>query len=195
MKYEVEVANQYNDSWLFPANGGQKLRGRWSYNNVAHLDIGERHRAIQKNLMQFDGKIPGMYISVDTDRNVLSIYDPLSETEHGRKIWAAIKNDVQVMGNGTSEMEPVPRIDVKLPRREKDAKDNPGANILKSWLFWIARGVEDGVCQRTQNSSPIPPSSDIDRDWEGVRVREPFDTSTSRQIDIERTVKPVEAIS
>lgn len=171
-KYVVEVSNKYNDNWLFPANGGELLRGRWDYMRVANLDVGAKHKTLQQALAPHGSSIPGLYIEIDTSERTVSIYDPLAETKKGRDIWNAIKNSLDQFGGN---MAPKEKSTMKLAEGEK------GDDILKSWAYWVARGVSDGDCYPVMSESePLPSYEEIEETWAGDRLRDPYDTTTPR---------------
>lgn len=183
MFYEVEVGNRSNGSWLFPANGGQLLRGRWDYRNVSHLSIGERHAALNQSLAEYDGKIPGMYIRIDLDKRQLSIFDPLKDTEEGAKQWRAIKEKIFANIPGSTNMEPADAIVINVP------KGQDGDDQLKSWMYWSAKGIRDGDCFKTKASADWLSCEEIEETMNGERIVHPYDVSTPRPPRKER--KPV----
>lgn len=161
-KYEVEVSNRTNDSWLFPV-GSQKFRGRWSYQNCAHLDTGEAHKA----LMQIVNFIPGLYIRIDTDAKKIQVLDPLSETPEGREIWDKITSKVQQFSEGGGfKPRPTQVIDLKI--------DRDAAGTLKSWMYWCARGIESEIAVPTKASAEWKSIEDIEL-MEGNRIVYPYD--------------------
>jgi hypothetical protein len=171
-KYVVEVCNKYNDNWLFPANGGELLRGRWDYMRVANLDVGSKHKTLSQALSPHGSAIPGLYIEIDTSERTVSIYDPLAETKKGRDIWNSIKLSLDQFGGN---MVPREKSTTKLPEGEK------GDNTLKSWAYWVSRGVSDGDCLPVvSESEPIPSPEEIEDLWDGERLKDPYDTTTPR---------------
>ena len=176
--FEVEIGNSRNDQWLFPGNQ-QILRGRWDYANCSHLDTGERHKAIQQKTQV----IPGMLISIDMDKQTISILDALSETEEGRKIWEKISTLVGSVG-GNDHFKTCPPQVIELC-------DSPEPeSVLKNWLYWCARGIKDGDCKPTERSAKWPTCSQVDT-MAGYRIIFPYDETKTEIEKRGPTVAPV----
>ncbi len=163
-KYEVEIGNNMNDSWLFPGNG-TPMRGRWDYQNCSHLDTGERHKSIQ----QKTSFIPGLCIRIDTDAKKITVFDPLAETSEGRSIWEKIQVAVESFGEG-GKFKPWPSQVIDL------AVDRDAAGTLKTWMYWCARGISDGMCKPTESSARWPTMEIIEK-MDGFRIVYPYDES------------------
>jgi hypothetical protein len=170
-RYVVEVCNKYNDNWLFPANNGELLRGRWDYMRVANFDVGSKHKTLQQALSAFGSSIPGLYIEINTDDRTVSIYDPLAETKKGRDLWNAIKPALEAFGGN---MVPRERTVTELKPGEA------GDDIIKTWAYWVSRGVSDGDCLPVAESEKIPHYDEIEETWAGDRLLDPYDTTTPR---------------
>ena len=176
MKFEVEIASKGNNEWLFPPTQ-ERLRGRWDALNVAHLEPGERLRALH----QIAPVIPGIRICIDMDNKILSIYDPLRETEEGQRIWENIKDRVKAI-DSSGNIELMKRRDLSLVEF-----DHP-RNALKDWMFWCRRGINEGICEPTKESAEWPTLESI-RNSEGRRRIDPSNSSLAGEDQLEPEAK------
>lgn len=171
---EVEVSNKHNGPWLFPAKGGMLLRGRWDYLNVPHNALGEVHGVIQREIRE-EGHIPGMFIRIDHASRKITVHDPLRTTSAGQKLWNKIRGAVQTI-NG-SPMDPLEDMNIDVD------KDESGDVVLKSWLYWCAKGIETGQCVKTKESDNWPTSYEIDTTIPGGRTTSPYGSSIDGRTD------------
>jgi len=119
-EFTVEVADEANRQWLCPILN-EVLRGRWLRSNCPN--------------QQFTGALrhmpdtPGIMIAVNVIRKAVRVWDPLSDPRNA-EVWAKAKAAFKAHFN--EETSPFKEV----------SKANLSDSDLKTWLYWIRRGVE-----------------------------------------------------
>lgn len=119
-EFTVEVADEANRLWLCPILN-DVLRGRWSRANCPN--------------QQFTGSLrhmpdtPGIMIAVNVLRRQVRIWDPLADPKNA-ELWEKAKAAYKAHFNENAA--PVKEV-VKASLNDTD---------LKTWLYWIRRGVD-----------------------------------------------------
>jgi hypothetical protein len=144
--YVIEVASKTNQNLKFGPLGVQ-LRGRWDHARAARFPLSET--AQLGALFEVAPVIPGQHIYLDLDRNVAGAFDPLRETESGRRMWAKIEAHFRkAQGRNVQPAEKV-EISGLSPDQRKD------------FLYWMVRTVEDGKAEVVDSSAPLPPLDEV----------------------------------
>ena len=145
-RYVIEVKHDRNNSLLFGPLSAT-LRGRWEFHRVARFPINENSGLTA--LMETAPVIPGMYIWVDLEKNQGGAYDPLRETEQGRRLMTKIQSHYKTVDNRV--VEPADPIEV----------NGMDADLLKDFLYWMVRAVEDGNAQVVGGAPELPSLEDV----------------------------------
>jgi hypothetical protein len=161
----IEVANSKNCSVMFGGTS-QRLRGRWTASNIVRSDM---HDAL-KRLSEIP-VIPGIRIQIDFNERVCRIYDPLKETEEGRKIWKEVSVVMSQFKElfGGAPMQPWDEQRIK----------NASHSDLKSWLYWMRRlhDIDHAVLVESESNVSEMPSLEKIATLPGRRIRSPFNVS------------------
>lgn len=155
-RYIIEIAGRNNERHCFGPTG-QTLRGRYDFSNVTHRDKSEAMKAMSRV-----GVIQGICVELDTDKGLGRVFDPLRETEEGRKKWTevlAVLREYQFeFGNVTQLME---------TQEYRDLSQDD----VKTWMYEM-RKVVDGGCARVISESKLPSLADIRTKVPGKRIRD-----------------------
>lgn len=138
----IEIcSNDNNSHWFGPT--GQLLRGRWTAANVARMDM---HASLKKvSEMPF---IPGICLEVDLDTRTCRQFDPLRETEEGKRIWKAIAPVLAHFKGMLCREGAEPWEETKI--------ENADLDTIKDWLYWMRRAVDNGLAVVSDKSTPLP---------------------------------------
>jgi hypothetical protein len=131
------------------------LRGTFDVNRVpdpqARLKIAE-----------FPRPIPGVHITLDTDKKTAAIVEPLYEAEH-----AAIREKIERMG-------------MKLPPQREEFQ-----NIdVPTWLYWMRRAVANGVAKIVEGKFPEIDESQVQKNFITKPLRDPRDNLIGRLVAV-----------
>lgn len=155
-RYIIEIAGPRNERHCFGPIG-QTLRGRYDFSNIAHRDKSESMKALSRVSV-----IPGICVELDTDKAIGRVFDPLRETEEGRRKWAEISAVVREyqfeFGNATQLME--------TQEYSELSQDD-----IKTWMFEMRKVVDAGYA-RMISEAKLPSSVEIRTKVPGKRVRD-----------------------
>lgn len=162
MKFVIEIDGPKNENVLFaPVQSFPFLRGRWAAFRVAH-----RNKSEVMGQMSRIESIPGICVELDTDKRQGRIFDPLRETDEGRKIWrevqAVIRDFPSFFGN---PREPWP----------ETIHDRLTPDNIKTWLWSMSNLVAAGQARVVGGSDPMPSPEDV-RKMPGKRLKDPMNT-------------------
>lgn len=161
-KYCIEIAGKQNEQAKFSPTG-DKLRGRWTASNVAHRDKGEAMKAMSRI-----EAIPGQYVELDTNKKQGRIFDPLSETPEGKRIWKEVEDVLrrfQSVFGGRKRLE-TPKVVSEL-----------SADQVKTWAFHMRTLIDTGMARYVAGSDELPDVQTIRHKWPGRRMTDPLATS------------------
>lgn len=161
-KYVIEVCGKHNETLMF-APLHARVRGRLDSAHVQHIGR-PVHLA---ELFTAAPVIPGQYIMVDADKMEGHIFDPLRETPDGQKLWQSILPIIEKYPNA---------FQVKTKLREPEVHKlslnaENGGQLLKDWLWAMARAVQSGVARPVEGKDP-PPSLEEIAKMPGKRTRD-----------------------
>jgi hypothetical protein len=163
-RYAIEIAGPRNERAIFSPIGKERLRGRWNFAKVAHLDKNKAANGeALRELSLVAPLIPGLYIVLDTDRRIGSVLDPLGESQEGKRIQAEIKKIVERY-RFALECGADPRPKVDYP--------SLSADDIKTWLFHMRTMVDTGIAEVPSGVAPLPTIAEI-RAMPGRRLRDP----------------------
>lgn len=166
-RYIIEIAGRNNERHCFGPTG-QTLRGRYDFSNVTHRDKSEAMKAMSRV-----GVIQGICIELDTERAVGRVFDPLRETEEGRKKWsevlAVIREYPFEFGNSTQLME-------TEDYRELSIDD------VKTWMYEMRKAVDGGIA-RMIGEAKLPTLADIRTKIPGKRVRDIWNSGEQTRVE------------
>lgn len=163
--YTIEFVNDGNSGHIW-APSNERIRGRFSFANVAHRDIGSDALKEMSRSIRF---VPGQYVQIDTEQFIGRVIDPLGETRDGKETWDKIDTIIRRhIGEFGSPMKPIPLTEVKL-----------SVNQMKEWLYEMARCIETGKAQVVPGSDEILTVEQA-RKVPGKRRRDIFNTGDQR---------------
>lgn len=166
-KYTIEVAGPHNEYLLFQPTH-ERLRGRWDNALVGHRDKGEMMKGLSRVHI-----IPGLYISLDTDKREGCRFDPLNTTEEGKRIWEQVSQVVREhkteFGGEQKPWEPALYRDLT-------------ADQIKDWLWAMTSAFNAGYVRLVAGSPPLPTLDQI-RKLPGKRTRDPGNTGLQTKGD------------
>jgi hypothetical protein len=142
--YTIESASAKNRRHLF-APLGQTLRGRWTIAATAGLATSSALATLHANAPE----IPGIHVTLDTDKRSARVWDPLKETADGRAIWARIEPVLQQNPTDLPQGKPWP----------ETTRENLSVNDLKTWLFCMRSAVDAGHARMV--GTPLPSLEEI----------------------------------
>lgn len=131
MIYAIEIAGTNNES-LFFYPLGETLRGRWETAKTARFDKNDVGKAFAEIPV-----IPGIHVTVDTEKGRIVVADPLETTEAGRQILANINKIVDGYPNNSVAKRSGP-----MPKREIK---NASADQIKEFCHWMVRAIETNM--------------------------------------------------
>lgn len=166
-RYTIEVAGPKNENAIFPPLTHERLRGRWDFSKVAHKNWDKDDSAAQglRELSMLHTVIPGLFISIDTEKRIGEVIDPLESLPDGKKIHADIKRTFEKYG---APMDCGP--DVQKPR-----KFDLDADGVKTWAFYMRTMLDCNLAIPVGGSQPLPKIDEI-KGWPGRRRRDPGNT-------------------
>lgn len=178
-KYVLEIAAgdvpgmTGNEAATFAPLGKERLRGRWNASKVAHRDKQRGNvGALQRELSQIES-IPGLFLALDTDKMEAARFDPLRETEDGKKLWARITAIYR------KHLSNEPRL------LEPQFIRNMSADDVKTWAWCLRELVDCHLAQYATGSERLPDKDTIAQTWPGKRMRDPGNTLIS-ETDMKR---------
>lgn len=131
MIYAIEIAGTNNESlFFFPL--GETLRGRWETAKTARFDKNDVGKAFAEIPV-----IPGIHVTVDTEKKHIVVADPLETTESGRQILANINKIAEGYPNNSVAKRSGP-----FPKREIK---NASPDQIKEFCHWMVRAVETNM--------------------------------------------------
>jgi hypothetical protein len=177
----IEVCGPRNEQLAFPMMAGQDgnggLRGRWSAAAVAYADKSEGMKA-----MSAVSIIPGIHIWLDVKERKAGIYDPLRDTDDGRRVWADVKRILDrysfAFGGPFEPWQPVTR-------------ENLTIDDIKDWAFHMRTALDGNLAQYVPGSDQLPTIDKI-RSMPGRRHADMWNTGRMGQ-EIPLWVDVVEA--
>jgi len=175
-RYIIEVAQSQNENHIF-APTRARVRGRWDFSNTAARNLGsEALREMAREVKV----IPGQHILLDTDHARGVIYDPLLDTDDGRRVWLKLKGIIsRYKHEFGSDLRP----------HDPSELSNLGADQIKQWL-WEMRCLLDGnQAVLVSGSDPVPSFEEIAR-MPGRRLRDPMNTGVQEK-DLKKFVDVV----
>lgn len=149
MPYVVEVATATNSNVLWPFTQDM-MRGRWDFGRTAHRSISQDNEGM-KTLAREVRSIPGLYVMVDKDTWTGRLFDPMVETEDGRKIKEKLDKvykQYPVEFGGQHEMFKTKEVELT-------------ADTLKHWLEKMVQGVSSEVFVVVPGSEELPTMDEV----------------------------------
>lgn len=175
-RYLIEIVQPQNESHIF-APTRLRVRGRWDFGNTAARNLGsESLREMARDVRV----IPGQHIALDTDQMSGAIFDPLNQTDEGKRTWARIAGIVKrYRAEFGSDLAP------------GDPKEYSrlSADDVKTWLWEMRTLLNSNQAQQVSGSDVIPSLEEIAR-MPGKRVRDPFNTGVQER-DLKKFVDVV----
>jgi len=144
-QYIVEIAAPRNRNVRFGPTL-ERLRGRWSHTVTGGRSV---HESLSR-LHMVAPEIPGIYLSLDTKIREAKRYDPLRETEEGRRLWVQIEEVCDLYHEYFGRRKPW----------DTAVYPNMHANDMKTWLFEMRKLVDAGLARPVSGSDPLP---DLDK--------------------------------
>lgn len=135
-----------NANWWF-APASRPLRGRWHFGVVADKGLGE----FMQGLARVCREIPGECVFIDLAKGEWGTFDPMVETEDGRKKADRIKAFYKV--------NPLMGADPQFRKRYVTPARNP--DIIKNVLYWMRRGVDSKCAVIPAGAPQLPKMSEI----------------------------------
>lgn len=142
------------------------LRGRWSSSVVAYADKSEALKSMSSVPI-----IPGIHIWLDVRERKAGIYDPLRDTDEGRRIWTDVKKILDryafAFGGPYAPWEPV-------------TQDNLTIDDIKGWAFHMRTALDGGLAQYVPGSEQLPTIDKI-KAMPGKRKADPWNSGRQDQ--------------
>jgi hypothetical protein len=180
----IEIATDRNNNFRFAPLGQLPIRGRWDFNKVAGRFQHEAMLAVN----HVTSIILGECLAVDVKNRTCRLFDPLRETEAGRRMWAGIKPIIeQFKGHFQSGTA------LREPTVIRDCDEDK----LKTWLYYMRRAVDAGHAQVVSNSR-LPLLEEIKalpgRREVGMYANTQWSTEKEREDHRWRDVVPLKAV-
>jgi hypothetical protein len=162
-KYTIEIDGPRNERVIFaPTQSFPPLRGRWK----AHAVAG-RGKSPAMNALSSVEFIPGICVELDTSKKQGRTFDPLRETDEGRRIWRTVKSILvdqkQDFGSGHEPWQTA-------------VHERLDADAIKLWLWHMVQLVESGLARVVSGSDRLPSVDDV-RAMPGRRRKDPMNTA------------------
>lgn len=177
-RFIIEVAGPRNESAMFNPIGQERLRGRWSHAKVAHRNKGQGEAGeLLKELSLVAETIPGLLISLDTDKREGMIVDPLGELPDGRQIHAKIK---PLFDRYTSNP-----LDCGCDPRPRSTYSDLSVDQIKEWAFYMRAMLDCQQAIEVPGTAKLPKKEEISTKWPGKRRRDPGNTGPQEAVSME----------
>lgn len=155
-KVTIEIGNRMNQNFRFGPTD-EVLRGCWDGSHVATV-AGEVLQGIHSL-----GPIPGIRVTVDQKKRIVSRYDPLVETEQGRELWNRLDANFKKNRACFPACQPLPTV----------VREDCTADDIKEWLYAMRQAVDSDIAKVLDGT--LPSMNEI-RAMPGKRRKSFFDT-------------------
>jgi hypothetical protein len=135
-----------NGNWWF-APASRMLRGKWHFGLVADKGLGD----FMTGLSRICREIPGECVFIDLVKGEWGTFDPMNETEDGKRKAARIV--AYYKANPMMGSEPQFRRRHTMPATSPD--------VIKNVLYWMRRGVDAKYAVVTPGSPKLPSMAEI----------------------------------